>query len=278
MPESQIMGASSPLAVEVNLSEASLRTLADQGFELYAWKAVESSQGGGRPLIWWRPRRLTPRNTVRWGRRYQAFGSHSDIMPGRRIDPSFRAIDVGHTWFINDNLIGPVREEGASTAVSFSSTAVEPLSIGLSQPMADSFATSGNSAKSGNSATSDSFFTYCVFPLNPRFAAWITPREIVLLAFSTFPMAPGTVSGASLANPLGSNSEDSGADEEPSGNDGGAIRGSASPGLRVDLELAQVPEVTVSFDVLDGWTWGGFDWGRVVGTGESLTDLLILDS
>ncbi|MEM9553624.1 MAG: hypothetical protein AAGC60_05145 [Acidobacteriota bacterium] len=234
--------------VEISLPPATLETLSSQSFELYAWKAVQSSQGEGRPLVWWRAPSLAPRIPLAWTRTYQAFGSHDEIVTRRVVHPVSTPIDLGFTWFIGDTLSGPIEREGADNAVSFSSTAMEAIRVGLAQPVGEEFA------------------TYCVFPLNTTFGRLIIPRDTVLLAFSNLPMPEGSVSGRSLANPLGREVEDD------------SVLASTSPGLLIDLELAGMPEVSVRFDLArGGWDWGGFSWGRQVAINEPLVDVLILD-
>lgn len=87
----------------------------------------------------------------------------------------------------------------------------------------------------------------CAFPLYGLNLDLIAPIEKVLLMFSTSPVNTGTV-----------------------------IEQAYSPGILIDLTGENSRDV--SYDINEGWSWGGSSWAAPVNAGDSLVPLLIENS
>jgi hypothetical protein len=84
----------------------------------------------------------------------------------------------------------------------------------------------------------------CAFPLYGQQLDVIAPIEKVLLTFSTLPVNTGTV-----------------------------IEQAYAPGILVDLTSSN--QRSVSYDINEGWSWGGYSWAQSVAANEDLIPLLI---
>lgn len=84
----------------------------------------------------------------------------------------------------------------------------------------------------------------CAFPLYGNGIELIAPIASFLLLFSTTPAAPGTL-----------------------------VEMSKGPGVLVDCSGS--PSRSVSFDINNGWSWGGYAWAQSVPANANLVPLLI---
>jgi hypothetical protein len=165
--------------IDITMSPATVTALVDGNFNLYGFKAVQTTQGGGAPLVWFQ----LPRNDystltqVIWSVQYQAYTSRSKIIPNGKVTASFSTeIDLGQTLSVVDGGTGDVTKGGPKQAVSISNTTTTQFTCGISQRAADG-----------------STNPMCAFPLYGQHLDVIAPIEKVLLIFSTTPVNTGTV-------------------------------------------------------------------------------------
>ncbi len=233
----------SDLRIKIVMSSETVGSLNSGGFYLYSFKAVQSTDQAGRPLIWFRTQNYSLNTTIEWSNRYSAYTSFSRIEQNNQIVIGADIpITPGQTWVIDSNAgTGKVITAGPATAVSIHNTTTQQFTTGLLQPQ-----------------TNDSK-PLCAFPLFGGFVDVITPIDKVLLIFSTELLEPGTVI-ESLFNLTSELSR-------------GYMWLSTSPGILIDLTDADLREV--GFDINEGWSWGGFSWARGVSATENLVPLLI---
>ncbi len=87
----------------------------------------------------------------------------------------------------------------------------------------------------------------CLMPLHGENGQVIVPVPSILLLFSTQEAAAGTVAATA-----------------------------GGPGVLLDVGTA--PQAAVSFDIDQGWSWGGATWGQAVEFGTPLAPLLVAPS
>jgi hypothetical protein len=168
--------AATNYSVMITMSAATVQALLAGNYYLYGFKAVQATQGGGAPLVWFQTQGYSASTNVAWTEQYQAYTSTSQIIPNGQITASFSTdIDLGQTLQVQAGGIGQVVNGGPSTAISILNQTSTQFTCGISQ------------TQNGVSAP------LCAFPLYGNQMDVIVPIEKVLLMFSTLPVNTGTV-------------------------------------------------------------------------------------
>lgn len=162
--------------VNIGLTESTVAALQQGKYQLYAFKAVQSSQGGGAPLVWFKSNNFSLTVSIDWLTQYQAYVSSQAIIPNGTITASNSVeIDLGQTWQVNETGSGPVVGGGTDRAISILNEATRQWTTGISEVVA------------GKSST------LCAFPLYGKQLDVIAPITKVLLMFATDQVNTGTV-------------------------------------------------------------------------------------
>jgi hypothetical protein len=162
--------------VIITMTPNTVTKLVSGNFNLYGFKAVQSSQGGGVPLVWFKTDTFSATTNVDWQVQYQAYTSRSDIIPNGQIEASYATdINLGQMLNVVAGGTGAVVDGGPSTAISVNNTTATPFTCGISEM-------TGGTAK-----------PLCAFPLYGNQMDVMAPIEKVLLMFSTTPVNTGTV-------------------------------------------------------------------------------------
>ena len=224
--------------VTISMSPDTVTKLVDGGYSMYGFKAIQTTQGGGLPLVWAGTDEFAETTMISWQAQYQAYTSSSEIIqPGVKVVVDFSAdINLGQMLNVAANGTGTVVSGGPATAISIVNTTATPFSCGISE------------------MTVDSYNPICAFPLYGNNMFDLTPLMKILLIFSTSQMATGTA----IENIYDANS-----------------LASYSPGILIDLTID--PQHTVNFDINEGWSWGGYSWAQQIPADSNLVPLLIED-
>ncbi len=162
--------------VSISMTPDTVTKLVEGNYNLYGFKAVQSSQGGGVPLVWFKTDTFSATTKVDWQVQYQAYTSRSDIVPDGHIDASYATdINLGQMLNVVPGGTGAVVDGGPSTAISIQNTTATPFTCGISEM-------TGGKAK-----------PLCAFPLYGNQMDVMAPIEKVLLMFSTTTINTGTV-------------------------------------------------------------------------------------
>jgi hypothetical protein len=164
--------------VNISMNQATVVALAQGNFQLYGFKAVQTTQGGGAPLVWFSTNAFSLNTAVNWIEQYQAYTSKSAIIPnGSIIATAPYDIDLDQTLQVNDPVggTGDVVNGGTNGAISILNQTTTQFTCGISQVV-------------GGVAS-----PLCAFPLYGNNLDVIAPIEKVLLMFSTTPLNTGTV-------------------------------------------------------------------------------------
>lgn len=216
--------------VTIKMSSDTVNALQDGNYSLYGFKAVQSTQGGGAPLVWFKisAEKLSLTTEVDWQVQYQAYVSKDSIIPNGQVTAS-NAVDVnlGQKWEVDKTGSGPVVKGSVPTAIELLNTAAsEWPSAGISQMQA---------GKAN---------PLCAFPLYGNQMDVIAPIEKVLFMFATNQVDTGTV-----------------------------IFQAFTQGVLIDLTSDN--QRGVSYDINQGWSWGGFNWAQSIPPTTNLVPFLI---
>ncbi len=71
--------------VTITMDQATVSALSDGGYSLYGFKAVQTTVGGGMPLVWFKTNTYGLSTDVSWQIQFEAYTSQSQIIPGGQI-------------------------------------------------------------------------------------------------------------------------------------------------------------------------------------------------
>ncbi|MFA6373256.1 MAG: hypothetical protein WCW68_11570 [Methanothrix sp.] len=156
--------------IVVELDETTLKQLDQDKFSLYAFKGVETKNGGGQPVLWFRMNDFGPRTEISWTESYQAYWSnYKEITNDLQIGISGeKEIDLGQYFDVNDNGTSEVNGGGPVSQITIRNQGNKPRNCGLSQK-----------------ALNGGFSPLCVFPLHGTNRDAIMPKLSVLLIFES---------------------------------------------------------------------------------------------
>jgi len=171
--------AGTPYSISIKMDEATVNGLNSGRFSLYAFKAVSSAVGGGRPTVWASTAKYSTNTTIDWIENYYAYASTKEVQNGVTFGASdTKQIDLGQTLMVSANAIGTVDPHvGIDGSVCVHNTTSHQFSCGLAQP---------SPLGAGPSPV-------CAFPLYGHNTDVITPLQKVALMFASQPLATGSV-------------------------------------------------------------------------------------
>lgn len=163
--------------VDIDMDAKTVESLLQSKFLLYGFKAVRTTAGGGAPLVWFKSGTYSTNTDVSWQTQFQAYTSHSDIIPDGKIEASFSEnIDLNQTLKVTTEAgTGTVVGGSTASAISVLNETTKQFTCGISQ------------VKDGKANP------MCAFPLFGNHLNVFAPIEKVLLMFSTLPVNTGTV-------------------------------------------------------------------------------------
>ncbi len=215
--------------VNISMSQDTVTELSAQGFNLYGFKAVKTTAGGGAPLVWFQTTTFGLTTSVNWTEQYQAYTTGSQAITNGIITAT-NAYDIGlqQTLDVTSTTgVGSVNTlSGTANAISILNKTSTPFTCGISQMQ-------------GSVAT-----PLCAFPLNGNMLDVIAPIELIILMFATTTIDTGSV-----------------------------VYQAFSQGILLDL--TSEPTTPCSFDINNGWAWGGGPNGQAIQAQANLVPFLI---
>ena len=159
--------------VEISMSQETVTDLHNAGFALYGFKAVNSQQQGGAPLVWIRTTAYLNVTQINWQENYRAYISSTEISANTQIVVKNDVyVDFGQTAVVSDDGMMTV----VSNTITINNQGTQPWTCGISHQLAGG-----------------GFTPICAFPLHNRSADVIAPIEKVLFMFATINVNTGTV-------------------------------------------------------------------------------------
>lgn len=241
-PEVRAMSSSAYNAtININMNADTIQKLLAGQYTLYGYKAVQSTDKAGRPLVWFGTQSYSTTTVVSCSDTYQVYTSSSPIVSGEQITVGFSTgILCGQTLQVIDGGVGSVVNTGNPGDVSIANQTTTEFTCGIMQAQ----------TINGNPSA---FVPYCAFPLNGLNLQEIRPLNKILLMFSTAKTNNGTVVVDSA--------------------DSTALAGANGPGIIIDFSA--MSSCTVTYDVNLGWDWGNYAWAQQIPANENLTPWLI---
>ncbi|MCA9527348.1 MAG: hypothetical protein KC549_13750 [Myxococcales bacterium] len=173
--ETQAMAT--PYSIDISMSQSTVAALVNGGFKLYAFKGVQTTMGGGAPVVWFESTAFSLTTTISWEEQYQAYTSTSAIIPsGRIVASAAYDADLGQELTVTSSAgTGTVGNGATDGAISILNATTTPFTCGISQVV-------------NNQAS-----PLCAFPLFGNNLDVMAPIEKVLLMFATDSINTGTV-------------------------------------------------------------------------------------
>lgn len=163
--------------IDIKMSPDTVTKLDDGKYSLYAFKAVQATQSGGAPLVWFQLNSYSTETNLVWSVQYQAYTSTNTIVSNGEVSASFSVdIDLGQVLNVQEGGIGDVTTNGTAQAISVYNKTDGQFTCGIAQLAADGQTN-----------------PLCAFPLYGNQLDVIAPIEKVLLMFSTEAVNTGTV-------------------------------------------------------------------------------------
>lgn len=164
--------------INIQMTDATINGLQQDGFNLYGFKAVQGPPSG-RPLVWFATNLFSEKTVVQWTESYQAYTSNVGQLAPQTVVTASASYDVELGQMLNvtnPQGTGAVSQGPDTQAIAIYNQTATPFTCGISQ-------------KQGNG----SYSPLCAFPLPGQDEDLIVPIELVFLMFSTHPVNTGTV-------------------------------------------------------------------------------------
>ncbi len=161
--------------VNINMNADTLKDLKESGYFLYGFKAIESSNPNGKPVLWLKTSEYMENTTICWEENYGAYVSTVDPTANiaGRVD---RPIRLGQMMHVDGNGICTVKSDGFPGSMSIYNEGMRQFVCGISENI-------------GNKK----FKPICCFKLHGKNEVSIKPLPRVLLVFSPENIAENTV-------------------------------------------------------------------------------------
>jgi len=161
---------SSSLNVEIRMSADTVKNLQGKNFNLLAFRAVETSDDGGLPVVWSGRKDYAEITDVSWGETYGAFASYTKSKPRAQITVNCqKVINLGQKMVVLSPLQCQEPVNGHAGCISvLNNTKSEIPSCGIIER---------------NNNNNNEFAPLCAFPLINGYVILIRPIQKVFLTF-----------------------------------------------------------------------------------------------
>ncbi len=173
--------------ISIDMDQDTVEQLVENGFSLYAFKAVGTSASSGRPTVWVKTQTFSLSTKVTWQEQFAAYTSlTTKLDDGTQIDAAASYdINLGSTLNVNSpSGVGSVATTGTAGAIDIHNLIDTRFTCGISQ-----------TSSAGTNIL-------CALPLFGGHVDVIEPIEKVLLTFATDAVNTGTVIYQSFAPAL----------------------------------------------------------------------------
>jgi hypothetical protein len=162
--------------VVITMDRATLAAVAESGYWLYAFGAVESSDAAGQPLVWMCTQAYSVHTYVTWGDELEAYTAPGTITWDRRVRPGFSApAGQGQLLVVAERTgVGDVTDDGSARGISVLNATPAQMVCGISRRGESGFA------------------PVCSLPLYGGALQSVVPLASLLLLFSPVASAVGT--------------------------------------------------------------------------------------
>lgn len=219
------------------MSTDTVSALNNGGYQLYIFRAVSTDNQAARPLLWF-DAAYSANTQIPPTDSYYAYTSSSNLQPGQQIFMGFNArIKMGQRLEVDKSGAGKV-VQGRDGFISINNSSSNPFVAGLAL-----------------GTVSSEVIPFFAEPLFGNQTNFVQPTSKILLVLSTQMLAPGTVVDAIPLHKEVARK----------------IMVSQTSGILIEATSKRV----VTFDINNGWSWGGAEWASLVNVSTDLTQTLI---
>lgn len=162
--------------VTITMDQDTVNALSNGNYSLFGFKGVQTSAGGGVPLVWFKSGDFGLSTEVTWEVQYEAYTSRSQIIPNGQIKGlSSYAIDLGQSLEVETPQGTGNVVDGTEGMISIENMTTTQVTCGISE-VVDGAAQ-----------------PLCAFPLYGNGLDAIVPIQKVMFTFSTNTVNTGTV-------------------------------------------------------------------------------------
>lgn len=170
--------------VTIQLESATLQSLLDNGYSLFAFQPIQAT-AQGQPVLWIQTAALAATISIQWPAAYAAYISESPIVVNGRILMSSEAdIQLGQVMQVGPEGSFKVTDDGPPDAMSVLNTTTTQYSCGL--------------AVKGGAGTGP----IAAFPLYGSSMVAMAPLPKLFLLFESYPATSGQILDRTLAQGL----------------------------------------------------------------------------
>lgn len=168
--------AATDYGVQITMDQATVTALASGNYSLYGFKAVQTTVGGGMPLVWFKSTSYGLTTDVNWQIQFEAYTSQSQIIPGGQITGlnSYPAT-LGQQLVVDSPQGTGTIQQGTPGNIAVMNQTSNPFTCGISEVV---------------NGTAEPL---CAFPLYGNGLDAMVPIEKVMLTFATKQVNTGTV-------------------------------------------------------------------------------------
>jgi hypothetical protein len=182
-PQPYVNVTGSPYSLDITMTPATVKALADGRYQLFMFKAVQSAVGGGKPTVWSATSRYSALTKVNWTEQYYAYASTQEIRNGVNFLGSDTAqINLGQYLDVAANALVSVSNGGTPQGITSRNLTTTAFTTGLAQP--------------GPGSTEPA--PICAFPLYGKNLDLMIPLQKVALVFAAAPLQQGMVIESSI--------------------------------------------------------------------------------
>lgn len=243
-----------PRQIRITMNANTVNALFHGGYQLYAMRAVQTSNRAGRPTVWSAIKGYSLQTTVGWLDGYAAYTSCSAIRVGATVSiGASYPIVSGQVLKVGPAGLGIVADGPADLMSAWNTTNTQ-LSSGLSQiPTNAPVVTDQIGGPVGAE-----FSPFFVAPLYGQQLDGVRVTSTLLLIFSTELLAPGTVIERFPVSRSDTGKLESGL--------------AVSQSLLIDAS----EDRNLSYDINASWSWGGEAWAKTLPPDIDLVPIMVL--
>jgi hypothetical protein len=175
-----------PKTITITLAPTTIIALKDLGYALYVMRAFDTTNAGGKPLVWVTTAQFFEQTTIEFEAEYQTYISSSQVVANGVVDVSTMApVALGQTATFNPDGTITVTRGGTSAGVTLVNGGTTPYTTGLAAP--------------ANGNVPAAIFAEPLYGLAEDIVA---PLDQCLLTFSTQGVAAGTLVATAMSQSL----------------------------------------------------------------------------
>jgi hypothetical protein len=230
--------------VSITMGASTITQLQAEGNALVAFKAASGRDLAAVPLVWFVATQYDTLLSIQCERSYSAYVSSTPIADGNLLQPTWELpIALGQTLTVDTNGAAAITNFGLPGSITISNSSSSPLTTGIGQSVNGTIVPS------------------CAYPLHGSNTQILKPSQQVALMFTTELLTTGYM----LKPPT------------PQRSSSGAIFAFGEIASLLLIDLEQMPNATVNYDIDAGWSWKGDGWASIIPLSSLVKSMILPD-